>query len=86
MFVNSLATQTHFRRSGELGYRYKNCHSKKIMHECWMPNEHAGIGITVRTDICVAFSKTGWLVEAIALLIQPYSPACRQGLVGVALI
>ena len=47
------------------------CHLKKTM-DAGLPNERA-IGITVGTDICASFSKTGWL--AIALLIQPSSPA-----------
>ena len=32
-----------------------------------LPNEQ-GIGITVGAGICAAFSKTGWLVQATALL------------------
>ena len=42
-------------------------------------------GITVGVDICAAFSKTGWLVQAITLLIQPPSPGGWQGLIGVTL-
>ena len=36
------------------------CHLKKTM-DVRLPNEQ-GIGITIGTDICIAFSKTGWLV------------------------
>ena len=36
------------------------CHLKKTM-DAGLPNERA-IGITVGTDICASFSKTGWLV------------------------
>ena len=59
----------------------KFCH---LFMNAGLPNEQ-GIGVTVGMDIFAAFSKTDWLIEAIALLIQPPSPAGWQGLIGVAL-
>ena len=39
---------------------FQFCHLKRAMNG-ELPNEQ-GIGITVGTDICAAFSKTDWLV------------------------
>ena len=41
------------------------------------PNEQK-FGLTVKTDMCVAISKTGQLVQTISLFLQPPNPAGLQ--------
>ena len=50
-----------------LDFGLEFCHLKKTIN-AGLPNEQ-GIGITVETDTCAAFSKTGWLVEGISLCL-----------------